>query len=57
MSGLAWLGALAHAHGNGRCREAGMSGRMVMANEVVLAGHAVLDIECLDRVYPLTEQG
>jgi hypothetical protein len=30
--------------------EAGMSGRVVAANEV-LAGHVVLDIECLDRVY------
>src|SRR5258706_4515591 len=30
--------------------EAGMSGRVVTVNEV-LDGHAVLDIECLDRVY------
>jgi hypothetical protein len=32
------------------CWEAAMSARVVTINEV-LAGHAVLDVECLDRVY------
>jgi hypothetical protein len=32
------------------CWEAAMSARVVTVNEV-LAGHAVLDVECLDRVY------
>jgi hypothetical protein len=34
----------------GICWEAAMSARVVTVNEV-LAGHAVLDIECLDRIY------
>jgi hypothetical protein len=34
----------------GVCQEAAMSGRVVTINEV-LAGHAVLDLECLDRIY------
>jgi hypothetical protein len=32
------------------CWEAGVGARVVTVNEV-LAGHAVLDVECLDRVY------
>jgi hypothetical protein len=35
---------------NGLVVEAGMGGRVVTVNDV-LAGHSVLDVECLDRIY------
>jgi hypothetical protein len=43
------------------CREAVMSARVVTISEV-LAGHSVLDVECLDRIYlnayvPLLQSG